>query len=431
MVEGRHRGRREVSVAAARAAATIAIAVCCRAPVAHALERRKQTTHTPDTAARQTDGTVTDKTGASLTHDPACDAKGGYVYLLEDKGYFLPPIADVNIPTDYMRFYPHDPVKYTTDSDSKTRVFWDVGFGEEFFPFGRTNRTKTRAPDGQHWCYAPPDKAERWPTGYAMFIDGDMHMLLDFHADSAPVLDSEFRIGGGFMGRGVPYFTEPRSALSHLSWRLKFFHESTHIGDEYLDDIRRRQFAPRAGDPPPPTGFIHPNVSYLALELLLALDGSFGPERWSSDRKVTRREFYGRVYGGPRRLLSGPYDTGVPFPGLDPGLAVTNPGKRNEGQAGAELYLRITDIDRQGSRPPDYIVFATDWYIRQQYDYEGTIASPRWWSANTMAGVQWGDWADDQMLFRLLLSYYDGINPHGQFRDERLSYLGFTLQIDL
>jgi hypothetical protein len=30
-----------------------------------------------------------------------------------------------------------------------------------------------------------------------------------------------------------------------------------------------------------------------------------------------------------------------------------------------------------------------------------------------MLGIQWGDWADDQMLFRLLLSYYDGINPHG------------------
>jgi hypothetical protein len=421
MVEGRRRHR---------LALTVILTICCAAPAANALERLKHTTHAPASAAQQTDDTVKDRAGTKLTHDPACDAKGGYVYLLEDKGYFLPPIADINIPTDYMRFYPHDPVNFTTDSDSKTRVFWDVGFGEEFFAIGRNNKTKTVAPNGT-WCYTPPDKSERWPTGFALFIDGDMHMLLDFHADSAPVLDSEFRIGGGLMGRGIPFATEPRAPLSHLSWKLKFFHESTHIGDEYLDDVRRRQFAPRVGDPPPPTGFIHPNVSYLALELLLALDGSFGPERWSPDGTIMRREFYGRVYGGPRRLLSGPYDTGVPFPGLDPGLSVTNPGSRNEGQAGAEFYARITAIDKQGSRPPDYFVVATDTYIRKQYDYQGTIASPRWWSTNTMAGVQWGDWADDQMLFRLLASYYDGINPHGQFRNERLRYIGATIQIDL
>jgi hypothetical protein len=413
------------------AAGVTAALVFCGSPAARALERLKQTTHVPGSAAQQTDGTVQDKAGAPLIHDPACDAKDGYVYLLEDKGYFLPPIADVNIPTDYMRTYYHDPVRYTTDSYSKKRFFWDVGFGEEFFAIGRTNKTKTVSSDGTRWCYTPPDKTERWPTGFAVFIDGDMHMLLDFHADSAPVLDSEFRIGGGVMGRGIPVITEPRTALSHLSWRLKFFHESTHLGDEYLDDIRRRQFMPLPGDPPPPTGFIHPNISFEALEFLLAVDGGFGSELSTAEGTAVRRRFYGRVYGGYRHLFDGPYDTGVPFPGLDPGLAVTNPGKRHEGQAGLELELRLTQLGTQGWRRPDYVVLASDWYIRQQYDYLGTNGSPRWWSANTMLGIQYGDWADDQMLFRLLLSYYDGINPHGQFRDELLRYVGLTIQIDL
>ena len=72
------------------------------------------------------------------------------------------------------------------------------------------------------------------------------------------------------MGRGIPVLTEPRTLLSHVSWRLKFFHESTHIGDEYLDDIRRRQLAPQGGDPPT-AGFIHANISYMISLVRLAL----------------------------------------------------------------------------------------------------------------------------------------------------------------
>ena len=75
-------------------------------------------------------------------------------------------------------------------------------------------------------------------------------------------------------------------------------------------------------------------------------------------------------------------------------------------------------------------MLTSDAYWRQQYDFTGALPSPRWLSVNTMAGFEWGDWADDQMTVRLLLSYYDGINPHGQFRTELIRYGGFTLQID-
>lgn len=396
---------------------------------AWALEQNKKTNDAPAGAAHVTDDKVTNRQGEHVRHDAPSDMKAGYWYLLEDKGYFLPPLADVNIPTNYMRGYLQHPVGYSTNQNNATHVFWDVGFGEEFFAFGRSNRTKQLSADRKQWFYGRPDDSERWPTGFAFFIDGDMHMLLDFSGWSAPVIDSEFRLGGGLMGRGIPVITEPRTFLSHFSWRLKFFHESTHIGDEYLDDIRRRQISPQPGDAPT-AGFVHANISYLAFEALVAADAEFDWPMRSNPDAPRRRRFYVRTYGGYRRLLDSPYNTGVPYDGLDPGVVITQPGRRNEGQFGFEARFRWTPFYEQGWRRPDYLVVASDTYVRQQYDFTNTLPSPRWISVNTMAGVEWGDWADDQMTFRLLLSYYDGLNPHGQFRTELIRYVGLTLHID-
>jgi len=280
-----------------------------------------------------------------------------------------------------------------------------------------------------------------------------MHMLLDFMADSSPVIDAEFHLGGGFMGRGIPWITRPGSPLSHFSWKAKFFHESTHIGDEYLDDIRKAQ----AASPMP--GFIHPNVSYLAWEVLLAVDGEVGPSTRCVDPSSfkerssespdgpaprdtcsgipNRPRLYWRGYAGYRRLLGSPYDltpidpaTGLPMtsPFFDP--PVTHAGNQNEGQVGGEGRLRLTALDDITFRPPDYIIAAAELKLRQQYDYEGSLGSPRWTSYNVLAGVEWGDWTDDQMVFRTFVNYYDGINPHGQFRSELLRYVGVTVQID-
>jgi hypothetical protein len=407
---------------------SVSIAMASPAP-AWAIEQQKKTAATPPGAAAQTDDHVVTEGGHPLTYDSRLNVDDGTWYLLEDKGYFQPPLADLNIPTNYMRFYLQSPVGYSTNQGAALHKFWDVGFGEEFYVIGRNNRTKQVSSDGAHWFYAPPSEKERWPTGYAFFIDADVHMLLDFSGWSAPVIDAEFRLGFGLMGRGIPVLTNPRTPLSHFAWRLKAFHESTHIGDEYLDDIRRRQLAPQPGDPPT-TGFVHANISYLALEALIAADAEFDWPTVANPSSNSRRRFYARVYGGYTRLLDSPYNTGVPYDGLDPGVVITQPGQRNEGQFGFELRFRWTPFFQGGARRPDNIVLASDAHVRQQYDFMGALSSPRWFSVNTVAGVEWGDWADDQMTFRLLLSYYDGLNPHGQFRTELLRYLGLALHID-
>ena len=56
-----------------------------------------------------------------------------------------------------------------------------------------------------------------------MFLTAGAHMLLDFHSRSNAVLNTDFRIGGGFRGRLVE-----RNDW-WLSQQAKFYHESTHL----------------------------------------------------------------------------------------------------------------------------------------------------------------------------------------------------------
>lgn len=348
-----------------------------------------------------------------------------------DDGYFLPPLADINAPVNYMRFYYSPSVAFTTTTNVHDNdFFWDVGFGEQFFVFSRRNKVRSDGGDS-----APSDDL-RWKTGYALFIDADVHMLLDFLATSSPVIDSEFRLGGGLMGRGLPYLTQPGAPASHVAWRVKLLHESTHIGDEYLDNVRNRQAgAMMTGATPPPMGFRHPNVSYMALEFMLAIDAEFAAGKPSTPKLAARNrgDLYLRGYAGYRRLLSGPYTLpagGLEYPNFVSDGVITVQGSRNEGQLGGEARLRMSSLEETGWRWFDYLIFAGEVFLRREYDYDGSKADRKLMSLNLLAGVEWGDWIDDQMTFRFTANFYDGINPHGQFRAEALTYGGLTMMID-
>ena len=59
------------------------------------------------------------------------------------------------------------------------------------------------------------------------------------------------------------------------------------------------------------------------------------------------------------------------------------------------------------------------------------------WSRNIVVGFIWGDYhkgfAGSDLKKRnsmaLLITRYDGVNPHGQFRDEELDYTSIGLSI--
>src|SRR5215471_9898921 len=85
-------------------------AVIAFVPSAWALEPTKQTSAAPQNAATPKDDHVANREGVTVSHDEKSDMpEKAYWYLLEDKGYFLPPLADLNTPTNYMRFYLQSP----------------------------------------------------------------------------------------------------------------------------------------------------------------------------------------------------------------------------------------------------------------------------------------------------------------------------------
>jgi hypothetical protein len=158
-----------------------------------------------------------------------------------------------------------DPAAATPDG---THFFWDVSFGESM-PVLTAYKVD-------------PDHA-RYAGGFQWNIDAAVFMLLDFSSQSAGVIDSDFRIGTSFDYRPWQRFWQ------HLSLQVGFFHESTHLGDEYVLSSGTIQ-----GTTPPAANMFLPyraNPSYESLPVTLSVDWHFS------------REVSGRVYGGASKYF--------------------------------------------------------------------------------------------------------------------------------
>ena len=138
-------------------------------------------------------------------------AEGGNTYYRKDYQYFKPPIADLRAPHTYMRVYEHRPVAFTRNQERDHR-FWDVGFGGHFAWWGYR-------PEGP----APQSKLET--KGIEVFWEPSAHALLDFGAQSNALINADYRIGLGVAGRSLPWSWRG----ARFSWRLKAFHESSHL----------------------------------------------------------------------------------------------------------------------------------------------------------------------------------------------------------
>lgn len=346
-------------------------------------------------------------------------------YFLEDYQYYKPMIGDIRDPHNHMRFYRDDALTFTDSTDNLHRL-WDVSFGENFPLFGFD------------FSQAAQQGALRRP-GIAFFIDGAAHMLLDFDAPSSAVINTDFRVGGGVSTRlWLPF--------NCLSLRYRYFHESTHLGDEYtLLGVSKSEVAQaEKGD----DKFRRYNVSYEAHELYGAIDRY---AKWKKALKIPLlarpRLSYARAYTGVRRMKHTSYtgvDSSFTSKNIDPLLA----SSKYEYQVGGELFFRgwrpAQAKEREGASwlsrllAFQYFVMAADLYQRDQYD----VTSPeRRLSTNITLGVVYGGYFEgigDEGQFepkskstvRWLLNYYNGVNPHGQFRQEKLEYVGFDFVID-
>ncbi|MDH3222421.1 MAG: DUF1207 domain-containing protein [Gemmatimonadota bacterium] len=322
-------------------------------------------------------------------------------YTFEDFQYFKPPVADIRTPRHVARLYEDTPLPYSggaqgVDSTS-THAFFDGSFGETF-PFLGWNLEEGEIRD----CMSA--------AGVATFFQASAHVLIDLVQSSNPVMNTDYRIGFGLSGR-------PLKSFRPLAFKVHLFHESTHIGDEYVLEA--------AEDP----AFRRWNVSYEAVEVLGALDyfdpgGSWG---WPA---------YMRVYGGGKRLTSF-FNVFEPFRlefdqyltrdsfGQTPLLLAT----QWEAQTGAEFFLQAWPSDHLGHGhfwKWQYSMAAVDVSRVNRLD----VADPESvWSTHAMIGLVWGAHFNAQRSNQLTVDWYRGVNPHGQFRTAETDWIGLTLTL--
>ena len=206
-------------------------------------------------------------------------------YHRQDHQYYKNMIADIRNTRNHISWYRANPVQYTSSNTADdNHRFWDVAFGDTYALFG-FNYDSTA------------DSLLFKKRGIDFFLEPQVHMLLDFSANSNAVINADFRGGAGFRGRGFPIpkkvdavksiLAPPRKenwtwVLDQISWRFRGFHECTHLGDEFIldaahaDSLFRGEVVEYKPDYIRRDSALNPfqryNVSYEAFDLFLAWD---------------------------------------------------------------------------------------------------------------------------------------------------------------
>ncbi|HEY0007557.1 MAG TPA: DUF1207 domain-containing protein [Tepidisphaeraceae bacterium] len=165
------------------------------------------------------------------------------------------------------------------------------------------------------------------------------------------------------------YFVGPYAAFRYGDFSLlgRVFHQSSHLGDEYL--LR---------DP----GIDRVNVSYEAVDLIASLELPAGF----------------RIYGGAGYLFHKEPEELKPW----------------TTQYGLEFRSPYTVLGN-AFRP----IMAADFQHREESDWELDLS--------LRVGVQVEDPGRFSQRMLLMLEYYDGRSPNGQFYDDRIQYFGAGL----
>ena len=318
-------------------------------------------------------------------------------YFLENFQYFRPIIADVRTSQNHLRLYKAPAVPFSNSTSEGNHWFIDSGFGERFSFLG--------------YSFRPPNPEPLRNAGVSLFVDGASHLLIDLNTKSRDVINADYRIGMGLALR-PPFW-------SFLALRGRFIHESSHLGDEYS------LFASRQAE------FRRFNVSYEAAEVYAAVDR---PAPGLASGQPQQLISYVRAFAGLRHLYTKGYDG---FTGqFEPAGSIFLVSQK-EFHVGGEMYFRGWPMPDQragagwwsGLLSFQNVFIATDFKRENRLDPQ---TPERVWSVNAIVGVIYGEAfaRSGGRTVRWELSYYNGINPHGQFRKDDLSYWGFNFVID-
>jgi len=199
--------------------------------------------------------------------------------------------------------------------------------------------------------YAPP-----WAGEWELGLQGGVFAIFDLASDSFDLINADY-----FVAIPITY------AQGNFSGLFRFFHQSSHLGDEYL--LRNR--------------VARVNLSYEAINLLLSYELPLGFRVYGGSSYLFRTD--------PANILPWRFQTGLEFTG--PSLV-----KRF-------MISPLAAIDIQ-------------------IDQEGG------WVANVAPsiGVQFEGIRSQGRNFQLLVQYFYGRSPNGQFYERRIEYVGLVGQ---
>lgn len=220
---------------------------------------------------------------------------------------------------------------------------------------------------------------------------------------TSPIINTDYRFGFLFTG----HYKLGNSFIKNISFGIKpFAHESTHLGDEFTisgfqDD----------------SSFYRVNVSYEYYELSLTLND---PEVLSENALSLRFGFMGLI--NPRK---GYYTLSQ----NEIGDNTLYPSKR-WGEMYFDLdYKKVSGFLTSKHWQPN---ISLELRNRIKYNYGNAEKENRIWCVNTYAGYYYiPKKADAIKSIGHYIHYYNGLNPHGQFRNGICYFIGYSIIIKI
>jgi len=241
---------------------------------------------------------------------------------------FLPLLADPKQPQFFTSYR-----YYRTPQDSANAAA--VGYGETFGVYRKPGR--------------------RPGNGLQIGIAGALFAQFNLDASSADLINADYTIGLPITWRN-----------GSTSVRLRFYHQSSHLGDEYLLRANPERI----------------NLSFEALELLV------------SEQSDTWRAYFGGEY-----------------------LVHREPTDLKRASAHGGLEFRTT----RRVWGSGHWVGGVDVKAWEEHDWHRDVS--------LKAGLEFGAYQPGQRRVRLMLEAYDGYAPHGQFYSDLIRYYGIGLYL--
>jgi hypothetical protein len=300
----------------------------------------------------------------------AIPVMAGQGWWFDNRKYYEPLIAGVRDAQVSAFVAAGTPIEFET-SNADPRLVGDIDLGVELPIVG--------------WEQKDPlgDRMRKHALGVGLWIPIDFHVIQDLRDHSVPIVNNDYRYGVMIKAQ---YGLAP---ARWLSARIHVGHESTHLGDEF-SIVGERAFR---------TTFERINVSWEYLDAGLLYERVDG-ETFRSIRAGVTANLRGSYYSTDLNSIT--------FSARGPVIPSRN---REDPYVGAEVMRPRVIGSWDG-----YASAELRW--RSVYDYHRVSRNTheaRQASINVIAGTK----INGSNKASPFIRYYHGVNPHGQFRNQR------------